>query len=111
MTAPGGQSPPFWASVRECNEFYDCEDVALGIVNSLTNSSGFVSQYLIGLLLDWHWEGIRGGSDLNEDGDRVYNVSDYDFAFSTITVCLVGAFITSLFLKETRGKMVDYSKS
>ena len=101
----GGQTPVFWASVRECNKYYDCEDVAVGIANSFGNASGFVSQYLIGLMLDWHWTGT-----VAEDGSRVYSVADYDFAFISLAVCVVGAFIMSLFVKETYGKPVDYEK-
>ena len=80
-------------------------DFWYSIINSFSNAAGFVSQYLISIMLDMRWNGVK-----DDDGSRVYRVEDYNFAFSTLTVCIAGCFIVSLFLRETYGKPIDYSK-
>ena len=61
------------------------------------NSSKFVAQYMLGILLDIHWRDIRGGDDYDKDGDR----NHYDFGYIPITVCFELSFLMLLFFKET----------
>merc|ERR1712176_409215 len=105
----GGQNPVFWAAVRESNAYYNCIDIAVGMINSMTNAAGFVSQFLFGILMDVHWQNIRGGNDFDPDGDRNYSVADYDFAFIAMPICLIAALVFSFFIKETHCKQIEYS--
>merc|ERR1712130_586467 len=106
----GAFDPVFWATVRENNAYYNCTEIAIGMVLSMVNASGFVSQFLIGILMDMHWQHVNGGNG-DHDGDRIYSVGDYDFAFLTFPICLGLAIIFTVFMKETYAKTVDYSVS
>lgn len=108
-----GSVPAAFALIREYNNYYQCSDTATAFVYAFIVASGFVVQYLIGNLLDYNWK-QRGGNDYIDDNplnERQYNVSDYDFAFMTIAVLLGISLIISLFIKETRGKDVDYESA
>merc|ERR1712048_1294017 len=69
--------------------------------------SGFIGQLSIGALLDRHWED-RHDSVVNDDGNRVYTVEDYNFAMMIVPIFLAIAMIGVLFLKETNSVNVDY---
>eukprot|EP01084_Bolivina_argentea_P238336 400421_1 len=88
--------------IREYNVSENCEETATGFVSAVQSLSGFVSQYVIGLLIDYHWE-LR---NVNVNSEvRIYNVSDYTFAFSCIGIpCLIVLVISTILLKETNGK-------
>eukprot|EP01084_Bolivina_argentea_P058361 106598_1 len=98
-----------WALQREYNAYYNCKDAAAGLVNSIQNAAGFVGTLFIGEMLDMRWS-IRGGST-NENGDRIYTVQDYDYAFIIIPSVVIGAIISALLIKETHAENVDYSES
>ena len=97
-----------WALQREYNAYYECKDMAAGLVNTIMNSSSFVTQLFIGEMLDWRWE-VRGG-EIDEDDVRIYTVSDYNYALLILPVVVVIAIISAILLKETYGNNVDYSK-
>merc|ERR1712190_672816 len=69
--------------------------------------SGFTGQLSIGALLDFHWEG-RDGAVVNDDGNRVYTVQDFNFAMMIVPIFLAIAMIGVFFLKETNSVNVDY---
>eukprot|EP01083_Nonionella_stella_P276056 937802_1 len=86
-----------FALTREYNARNHCEDSASGLVAAFCTGSAFVSQNVIGLLLDYHRSSIRND----------YNTDDYQFAFSIvlpfyITVMAIATFI----LKETNAKAI-----
>merc|ERR1712154_32453 len=89
----GGFPPPFWGMIREYNAFYHAEDMAVSLINSILQSGGFVAQYGIGLLLDYHWLNMRNGNDYDANGDRNYSVSDYEFAMICVPICFGIAFL------------------
>merc|ERR1719242_1197073 len=91
---------------REYNDENESSDIATGFVNSVGISAGFICQYLIGLLMDYHWE-QRGGDFV--DG-RVYEVSDYNFGFMVMPIVGAMGIITSILVKETNGKTVHWNK-
>ncbi len=69
-----------------------------GIVNGMTVMSGAVLQPVIGLLLDWQWDGTM------LDGARVYTSADYGWAFISLLVWSVAGLVIALFLTETHCK-------
>ena len=105
----GGTWGLLWALQREYNAYYKCKETAAGLVNTLQNSAGFVGQLFIGEMLDIAWKARSG--DTNEDGDRVYNTGDYDFALIIIPIVVGGAIISALLLKETNAENLDYSET
>lgn len=92
---------------RELNAFYGCEETALGVINTLTNMSGFIGQFVIGLLIDLNWDNRNGEKDIN--GDRIYNEYDYNFAFIIIPISLGLACIIDILLRESYGYTVQYT--
>jgi len=87
-----------FALVREYNAANHCEESATGLVSGLMVSSGLISQYVIGLLLDHHHRGQ------SRDGDE-HNAADFEFAFSfVIPTCIALVTLSTLFLKETNGR-------
>ena len=66
-----------------------------GIVNAMTVMSGAILQPIIGLLLDWQWDGTLA------DGARVYSPEQYRIAFLSLLAWTgIGALLT-LRLRET----------
>ena len=92
-----------------CREYSfkdNCEEVATGFVNWIIVSA-FIGQYLIGYLIDYHWEmNKKAGDNVNIiNGMRAYTVSDYQFAFECIIPsCLIVSTVCSCLLKETNGQ-------
>ena len=67
----------------------------VGFVNMMTVSAGAILQPVVGILLDWQWDGAI------ENGVRVYTRQMYDTAFISIALyCALGVLAT-LFVKET----------
>merc|ERR1712087_874839 len=99
---------PF-AMIREYNDHFECSDIAGGLFNTLCASSGFVMQWLIGILIDYHWE--KRGGQLSEDGDRDYNVADYDCGLIVIPFCSGLYILIALIVKETNAKTVVWDES
>ena len=104
----GIASLPF-AMVREYNDHFECSDIAGGLFNTLCSSSGFVMQWLIGILIDYHWN-KRGGA-LSTDGDREYMVADYDFGFIVVPICSGIYILIALLVKETNGTTVVWDET
>ena len=98
-----------FAFVREYNDYYECSDIAGGIVNTMASASGFIVQWLIGVLIDYNWESRDG--DFKEDGERDYSVSDYNLGFVTILIVIGMNVSMTLVLKETNGKKVQWDES
>lgn len=74
------------------------EGAVTGFLNTFTVGSGALFQPLIGILLDYRWDGALEG------GVRVYTLATYKFAFlSLIGACIV-ALLCSLFMRETRAQ-------
>ena len=67
---------------------------ATGIVNALTVASGALLQPVVGFLLDLRWDGKM------EAGSRIYQTSDYQFAFVVIFVSALLGLVLALTIKE-----------
>lgn len=82
--ATGRENSPAWAS-----------GAALGVVNTVSMSSGAIFQPLIGWLLDLNWEGalVAGG--------RVYPAAAWDAAFLALPACQAAALAVALMARET----------
>lgn len=66
-----------------------------GFVNMMTVASGALLQPVVGLLLDWQWDGAV------QDGVRVYSRAMYETAFLSIAAyCALGV-VAILFARET----------
>eukprot|EP01084_Bolivina_argentea_P318721 552812_1 len=95
----------------EYNSKDECQETATGFVNMIHLSAAFISQYFIGILIEYHWQ-YRNNTGLNnnqihENQIREYNVDDYQFAFScVIPTCLIIGIATTILLKETNGKNI-----
>jgi MFS family permease len=72
---------------------------SLALVNAFVMMGGLIFQPVIGWVLDYTWH----GSFLN--GARYFSTTDYRLAMSVIPVCMIFAFILSLFLRETGSKL------
>lgn len=89
---------------REYNEKSECAETATGFISAIQSSAGFVSQYVIGILIDYHW---NKRNENGKDAVREYDASDYEWAFScVIPACLIMLIVTTLFLKETHAKNI-----
>eukprot|EP01083_Nonionella_stella_P239748 838817_1 len=95
-----------YAVVREYNVFYNCEDIAGGLVTTIGSLAGFVVQFVIGCLMDVHWLQRKGQMD-DGKGKRIYIGNDYEFGFISIDIAICVAIIVSLIIKETNGQMVE----
>ena len=98
-----------FAFVREYNDYYECSDVAGGVVNTIASSSGFFVQWLIGILIDYNWKQREGGFD--EKDERDYNVDDYNLGFITILIVIGMNVILTLIMKETKSQKVSWDES
>ena len=98
-----------WALQREYNAYYNCKDMSAGLVNTIINASGFVTQLFIGEMLDIRWK-IRGGEFDEEEGIRIYTTNDYQYALLILPVVILIAIISAMSLKETYGNNLDYSQ-
>jgi MFS family permease len=67
-----------------------------GIVNSMTVASGALLQPLVGLLLDYWWNGAL------TDGARTYTGATYQLSFSIILLSAFIGLLATLRLKEVR---------
>lgn len=68
----------------------------LAFVNGIVMLIGSIFQPILGLFLDLFWTG-----KISEVGTRMYDVSCYQKAILTLPICLIVAYILSLFIKET----------
>eukprot|EP01084_Bolivina_argentea_P090108 162422_1 len=50
-----GAQAVLFSLIKEYNEFYNCTKCASGYVNTMVTCTGFVTQFLMGDLLDLHW--------------------------------------------------------
>lgn len=66
-----------------------------GFINMGTVGAGAILQPIIGLLLDWQWDGRM------DDGARVYALEAYDTAFVSLMIWAVLGIIAVAFLRET----------
>ena len=95
--------------LREYNEEAESSDIATGFLNSVSISAGFITQPLMGWLIDYHWN--QRGGDIADAGDgRLYEVSDYNFGFMVIPIVGALGIICSILVKETNGKSVHWGK-
>lgn len=92
--AAGGMVVGF-AAAREHNK-PQAGGAALGLVNMLVMASGAIFQPLIGLLLDLFWDGTV------LDGARVYDTQAYSWAFLSLPIAGIGAFVAASMVRETR---------
>jgi sugar phosphate permease len=74
--------------------------MATGSVNAILMLGGSLHNPLFGMLLQ------RGYSGGKENNVPVYALSDYRWAFFSITLCLVAGFVMTFFFKETHPKRV-----
>lgn len=81
------------------NSPYELSGTVVALTNLFVMLSGVLFQPIIGLLLDFHWNGVK------IDGVHYYNVADYRYALSILPLGLILAGILSLFLRETRCKL------
>jgi len=66
-----------------------------GLVNGMTVGAGAILQPIIGWVLDLRWDGTMSA------GARIYQTSDYRFAFLCLVAWAGAGFIVSLTLRET----------
>eukprot|EP01084_Bolivina_argentea_P203380 347385_1 len=78
-----GVSAVTFALAREYNEYFECSDIASSIVNTISSTSGFIMPWLVGILIDYNWR-YRNDHELNDNNDRIYTETDYDFGFIVI---------------------------
>ena len=89
-----------YAAVRETNARENA-GTALGLVNMATIGSGAAFQPIVGLLLDFGWDGKMQG------GARLYSPETFQNAFLVLPICVAFALLLSLFVRETWCKPID----
>jgi MFS family permease len=73
---------------------------ALGFVNMCVVASGAILQPVLGLLLDWRWDGRT------VDGAPIYGAEAYSTALSALLIAYGFGLVALLILRETRGRQL-----
>ncbi len=68
---------------------------AVGLVNMAAVGGGALLQPIVGLLLDFNWNGEM------LEGARVYDVGTYHAALTTLPICTIVALCAALLIRET----------
>jgi MFS family permease len=72
-----------------------------GFVNAFTVGSGALLQPIIGLMLDWQWDGTMA------EGVRVYTVEAYNLAFLSLIASGVLGLVCAAMVPETRCRPLE----
>ena len=78
------------------NSSPDVSGTTIALTNCIVSAIGAIFQPILGVLLDIFWDG-----KISEAGIRIYDVSCYQYAILTLPICVVIAYVLSLFVKET----------
>lgn len=78
------------------NESEDNAGTAIAFANALIMLIGAIFQPLLGILLDLFWSG-----EMSIYGVRIYEISAYQKSMLTLPICLMIAYILSIFINET----------
>lgn len=68
---------------------------AMGFTNAGVMMSGVIFQPLLGILLDFSWDGL-----ISEDGTPFYTLSAYEMAILAVPVCLCGSWLLLRFIRQ-----------
>jgi MFS family permease len=74
----------------------DTHGTVTGFVNAFTVGSGALLQPIIGLMLDWQWDGAMA------DGVRAYTIDNYNLAFLSLIASGVLGLVCAAMVPETR---------
>lgn len=69
---------------------------AVGFTNAFVTASGIIFQPFLGWILEYFWDG-----SLKDNCIPVYSVEAYQYALSSMLICVLLAFIVMFFVKET----------
>jgi MFS family permease len=101
LTGFGGASQIVnFAAAKESNPPH-LSGTTIGVVNGLVTAAGALFQPLIGWLLDLNWDGRI------ENGVRVYEVGDYQIAFTALTVGTAISVVCAIMTRETYCRPYD----
>ncbi|MDR1333773.1 MAG: MFS transporter [Holosporaceae bacterium] len=78
------------------NELPQNAGTAIAFSNGLVMLAGSIFQPVLGTMLDFFWTG-----GISAQGIRIYDISCYQKAMLALPICLVVAYLLSLFVKET----------
>jgi len=76
---------------------------AMGLVNMMAVAGGAVFQPIVGMLLDYQWQGTL------IDGARIYSLETYANAFVLLPVLYFCSLVFALFIRETYGQPIATS--
>ena len=96
--------------VREYNWYYGSAEAASGLVNMIMVSSGVVSQYTIGKVLDWSYATRTGESPSVGGAEIEYDEADFQKAFLVVPVGIALMVALTFVLKETNGTNLAYDE-
>ena len=99
---------PF-ALIREYNECNECSDIAGGLFNTICSSAAFILQWLVGILMDIHWE--RRDGEVSEANERIYTVQDYNYGLVVIPVCSAIYLVIGLIVRETNAQIIHWDNN
>ncbi|MDR2075202.1 MAG: MFS transporter [Holosporales bacterium] len=74
----------------------DVSGTTIAFTNALIMLIGSIFQPLFGMILDLFWNGR-----ISDAGIRIYEASCYKYAIATLPICLIVAYVLSIFMKET----------
>jgi sugar phosphate permease len=90
----------YFAAAKEINPAY-ASGTTVGFTNALVMVSGIIFQPLLGMLLDYAWDGSVDASGMN-----IYGTEAYKFALTAVPACLLVAWVILRLVKETHPNKV-----
>lgn len=88
-----------------------CEAVApamagtvTGFVNCIVMLGGSILQNIVGIVMDYSWQGL-----LNEQGERIYELQEYQNGFSVIILCVLISLLVSTLIASRKPQIVSSS--
>ncbi|WP_032113076.1 MFS transporter [Candidatus Paracaedibacter symbiosus] len=85
----------YFAAAKEINPA-EYSGTTIGFTNALVMSSGIIFQPLLGVILDFVWDGT-----ISHEGTPVYDLAHYQHALTAVPICLLIAWLIMLFVRET----------
>lgn len=86
-----------------------CESVAptmtgtvTGFVNCIVMLGGSILQNLVGIIMDYSWQG-----SLNTQGEKIYNIQEYQNGFTAIIFCILLSFLVSTLIDSRKSQMAS----
>lgn len=88
-----------------------CESVAptmsgtvTGFVNCIVMLGGSILQNIVGVIMDYSWQG-----HFNAQGEKIYELREYQNGFAAIILCVLVSFLVATLLKARKSHVISSS--